>query len=147
MEETLATIVKNARINAGLSRKQLASLCGTSRQHILNIENGKVKQPRFSILISLANQLNLDLAMLKEKAGYETYTTADMNLGDFIRVSRIKASLSQSKLAKLSGLTPSHIHLIEHNKVKPFISTLSVLAETLNLDLETLMEKANYRKS
>lgn len=127
--------LKNARIEAKLSQKQLANLSGISRRQICNIENGKTQNPNLKTLICLSAYLNLDLAELNDAK----------DLGVLIISARIKANLSQIELATISGVSNNQLINIENGKTKkPHFKTLIRLSSHLDLDLEELKRRFNY---
>ena len=53
----LADRIKKARILAGLSQAELARQCGVSPSLLCNLENGKIKSLRHSMLLQMAKIL------------------------------------------------------------------------------------------
>ncbi|MFH1817334.1 helix-turn-helix domain-containing protein [Thiobacillus sp.] len=53
----LANRIKKARILAGLSQAELARRCGVSPSLLCNLENGKIKSLRHSMLLQMAKIL------------------------------------------------------------------------------------------
>ncbi|MFH1816384.1 MAG: helix-turn-helix transcriptional regulator [Pseudomonadota bacterium] len=53
----LADRIKKARILAGLSQAELARRCGVSPSLLCNLENGKIKSLRHSMLLQMAKIL------------------------------------------------------------------------------------------
>lgn len=60
MNERLKISVAAARVNAGLTQKELAEKCGVSESTIINWENGK-RLPNVGKLEALENALGLSL--------------------------------------------------------------------------------------
>lgn len=58
----------------------------------------------------------------------------------YIREIREKKNLSQEKLAKLSGVSSSHIGYIENGDREPTISVLCKIAKALNVDIKDLFK-------
>lgn len=63
-----------------------------------------------------------------------------------MRVSPIKGwrlfrNLTQSELAKRTGLKQTHVSLMEANKIKPRHNTLAKLAQALNCNVEDLLAR------
>ncbi len=56
----------------------------------------------------------------------------------FIREIREKKGLSQSDLARLSGVSASHIGYIENGERQPTLLTMCRLAEALKVDIKEL---------
>ena len=144
MKNTLGMIIKTARINAGLSVRDLADLCNLTYKHIEKIEKDKVKEPHLSTLKKLANALDLDFKILN----YSYKSSANVsvkNLGNIVYTARINAGYSQSKLADLCNLSSVQIINIEQNRTKrPHLFTLEQLASVLDLDLQELKQICRY---
>ena len=62
-----------------------------------------------------------------------------MSLGDRIREKRHVLKITQQDLAKVLGITPQHISLIEQGKAAPSISLLPRLAEELGVTTDYLL--------
>lgn len=58
----------------------------------------------------------------------------------FIRKIREEKGLSQEQLARISGVSASHIGYIENGEREPTISILCKLAKALNVSLDELYE-------
>lgn len=65
--EHMATILRNARENKGLSQRDLGAVAGVPQSHISKIEKGGVDL-RLSSLIELARALDLELALVPRAA-------------------------------------------------------------------------------
>ncbi len=60
--------IKFLRAAAGLSREELAEAIDTTRMQVYRIENGiKKNSPTISLLIRIANALNVDISELVKK--------------------------------------------------------------------------------
>lgn len=58
-----------------------------------------------------------------------------------LRVARAKANITQSDLAEKTGIAPSTLSFIENGKQGSIrVSTLSKLADALNVSVESLLE-------
>ncbi|MBR2634992.1 MAG: helix-turn-helix transcriptional regulator [Clostridia bacterium] len=68
-------------------------------------------------------------------------------LGQRIRNYRIKAGLSQEKLAELSGCHPTYVGQIERGEKNATIESIEKIAGALKLPLSTLFEKFGDAKS
>jgi predicted transcriptional regulator/transcriptional regulator with XRE-family HTH domain len=62
--------------------------------------------------------------------------------GTRIRALRKARSFSQADLARLAGISPSYLNLIEHNRRRAGPSLLTAIAEVLNIPEQTLAEGA-----
>jgi len=62
-----------------------------------------------------------------------------MNLGRTIKLCRKNRGLTQAQLAKLSGISISHICLMEKEKREPTLSKLNSISEALDIPLSVLV--------
>jgi len=62
-----------------------------------------------------------------------------MNLGSAIKQCRKVKKISQTELANLSGLSVSHLSLIESNKREPSVSAVNVIANALGIPVSVLV--------
>lgn len=62
-----------------------------------------------------------------------------MNTGDIIREIRIKKNISQVQLAEMTGTTQAAITGIENNKRIPKLSTLTRIADALEVNVLALL--------
>lgn len=65
----------------------------------------------------------------------------DYSFGKYLAELRIEKSLSQRKLAKLSGLTNSTISRLEADIVNPDLMTIRKLSEALEIDSTDILVK------
>ena len=61
-------MVKEKRLEAGLSQNQLSKMTNVSQSAINDIESGKTKAPRIDTLIKIAEVLELDVSQVSVKA-------------------------------------------------------------------------------
>lgn len=69
----LKGIIESARINKGISQRELAKLSGISRSTLNDIINGKIKKIDVDSLKKIAETLDLSLAILLKVAGYDEF--------------------------------------------------------------------------
>jgi transcriptional regulator with XRE-family HTH domain len=62
-----------------------------------------------------------------------------MNLGQAIKMCRIRRGVSQEELARRAGYSDSYISFLEQNARDPTISTLSKIAHALDVPLVLLL--------
>jgi len=72
---------------------------------------------------------------------------SSMSVGEKVKYCRESMGLSQSKLAKLSGLAQSSISYIESGNKKPNIETISILAKALDSPVSFLIDNENVDNS
>ena len=70
-----------------------------------------------------------------------------MTLGDVIKDFRELNGLSMEEFSKMAGLSKSYISMLENNKdprgnpINPSVETIDKVANTIGVDLDTLMSK------
>ena len=69
-----------------------------------------------------------------------------MRYGRAVKIARAIAGLEQRELAKLAGIDPSHISLIERGKRNPTVATLEKIARPLGLPYHILTLLASESK-
>ena len=69
---SLATLVREARLNKKISQRELTRRTGVDNNTISKIEKGERKKPNILILKKLALELELDFEKLMELSGYTT---------------------------------------------------------------------------
>jgi transcriptional regulator with XRE-family HTH domain len=62
-----------------------------------------------------------------------------MDYGKALRISRAMAGFQQNNLAKLAGLNPSHVSLIEKGKRKPSVDALERLCKAMRIPMDLFM--------
>lgn len=62
-----------------------------------------------------------------------------MNIGQTIKLCRKNQGLTQGQLAELSGISVSHISLMESDKREPTLSKLEAIAMALKVPLSVLV--------
>lgn len=72
----------------------------------------------------------------------EKPSTGWFDLGLRLREFRIKRGLSQTELAKLTGVTPSSISQIESNLIYPSLPALLKIAEVLGIEVGSFFQKS-----
>lgn len=69
---------------------------------------------------------------------------ATFSLGDKLRQLRDERNISQRDLAKLAGLSPNSISLIERDETSPSVATLQSLAAALNVRMSYFFEEKTH---
>ena len=67
-------------------------------------------------------------------------------IGARIREKRVQLRIRQSQLAKMVGVSPSYLNLIEHNRRRIGGKLLTDLAEALAIDVDLLSEDGKSSK-
>lgn len=65
-----------------------------------------------------------------------------MNIGTAIREIRISRNLKQKQLAKLTGISPTSLSLIENSETLPHSENLKIIADKLNISMDLLYLRA-----
>lgn len=60
-------------------------------------------------------------------------------IGKRIKIERIKADLTQEKLAEMSGVSPTHMSNIETGTTRVSLTTMVAIAKALGVTLDDLM--------
>lgn len=60
-------------------------------------------------------------------------------IGNNIKISRIRCNLKQAELAEMVGVTSQHISHVERNQTKPSLTLLVDISKALRVDLYTLL--------
>lgn len=68
--QPLGEMIRNRRMQLGLSRLKLAGLCGISHTEVARIENGERQLPSVKVLYALAESLQLSRDEVLSAAGY-----------------------------------------------------------------------------
>lgn len=164
--------IKTARINAGLTRKELAEKLGVNVTTITRYENEN-RSPDPETLASLADILNVSVDYLvgnddsdgkkiltskQNKKNEEHILPENMNgsfqgnqLGQLLEKLRKKKNLTFRKAAELTGLSFSYIRSIELNinpvtktAIQPTPETLRKFAAAYDYPYEDLMRAAGF---
>lgn len=68
-----------------------------------------------------------------------------MNVGQAIKMCRTKRGVSQTDLARLADCSVSYLSMLENNKRDPTLSTLTKVAQALNVPIGILFFLASER--
>ena len=87
MPISLAQLIREARLRANMTQRQLAKLAGTSMENITSIENGRNKQPAGEIVAGLSKYLDIEVSdIYSAEAGtlnsYPWERVGDLDLKD-----------------------------------------------------------------
>lgn len=69
-----------------------------------------------------------------------------MNVGQAIKMCRTKRGVSQTDLARLADCSVSYLSMLENNKRDPTLSTLTKVAQALNVPVGILFFLASERE-
>ena len=71
MPKSLARLIREARVRAGLSQHALAREVGLAPSHLARLETGAKSLPRFDTIARLAVVLGLSLDAIAREVGYD----------------------------------------------------------------------------
>lgn len=162
----LKNVIEIARINKGVSQRELAKLSGISRSTLNDIINGKIKKIDVDCLKKIAETLNLSLKELLKLAGYndfldflnvdkyenkstkdltdmiENYKKSELSLLDFDEQKRKTVSKVRTKLFETKEKL--NVEKTEEN-IKVFNETIEVIEWAIE-ELKNVQEKYDYSK-
>ena len=134
--EELKVLIESARIEKGISQRELAKLTGISRSTLNDLINGKIKKVDIDDLRKIAETLDMSLQKLLKVAGYdemlfyfskdkyanksskdlkdliEDYKKSEIDLLNFDHQKRRKVSEAR----KLLFFTMEHLKIMQENK-------------------------------
>lgn len=64
-------------------------------------------------------------------------------IGEKIRMERLKRKIKQKSLAKEAGISNTYLSDIEHQRTLPSLTTFIRLCEALNVDFSYMLKKVN----
>ena len=132
-------LIREARINLGLTYEELAILCEMTPRHLQRIEEGKVKKPHVKTLKVVSDYLKLDFHQLMKICGYVKPDLPENTLAELVKNSRLCKGYTQKELAIMSGVSRNLICYVERGvRTKIHLENLKNIAICLDLDLEKL---------
>ena len=165
--EELKNLIESARIEKGISQRELAKLTGISRSTLNDLINGKIKKVDIDDLRKIAETLDMSLQKLLKVAGYDemlfyfskdkyanksskdlkemikNYEDSQIELLDFDTEKRKKVSDARQKLF----YTIEHLQIMKDNKDSLY--TIDKAIEDIQYafdELEFSKNKYNYSK-
>lgn len=124
--------IRKARINAGLTEKQLGYKIGSTGGIIVLYESN-YKKPSINTLKKISSSLSVDLVQI---VGDDDNNA---NICSMIKKYRKIAGLTQEELAKLSGISCLTVRKYERGYREPKISTLKKFADALGVNYKSLL--------
>ncbi|MEV2908343.1 helix-turn-helix domain-containing protein [Paenibacillus larvae] len=137
---SLGENIKFYRKQKKMTQNELAQKSYMSRTYLSDIERGR-QNPSLNTLISIAKVLNIDIKLLFNEDHHTEIK--EKSIGNNIRLYREQKKITQTKLAKKSGISSSHLSMIESDLKKPSIDTLNAIANALNIDVTQIMDSHN----
>ena len=164
--EELKDLIEKARVEKGISQRELAKQTGISRSTLNDLINGKIKKVDIDDLRKIAETLDMSLSSLLKAAGYdemsfyfsknklkdryydksskdlknmiEQYKKSEIDLLDFDSQKRRKISNARQKLF----YAIEHLQILKDNKDSLY--TLDKAIEDINAAFDELKE-AEYK--
>lgn len=115
--------IKKYRKRKGLTQKELGAALGLAEITIRQYENN-MRKPKYEILFSIADVLNVSIADLMS-----------IDTGKQIKEARVKAKLTQEKLAQKSGISVFTLQKYESGDRNPKIESLQKIANALGIPI------------
>jgi len=109
-----------------------------------------VKRGKTALTVIKAEKRNLDMLNkpfnywvkdLKITFEFDKQIKSGIDIGMRLKALRTKHGFSQTKLAKLVGVTPSNISQVESNQIFPSLPALIKMAEVLSIDVSSLFKE------
>ena len=135
----IQTLLRLAREEAGLTQQQLADRCKTGRSAISLAECGH-EEPMPETLRRLVAGCGCRLVVEVRNPFYGTIRR-DVPVPKLVRNAREGAHLTQTALAKLTGIGQSLISEYEYGKHEPMFGQLSHLLDSCGLTLTLRFER------
>ena len=107
----LKNIIETARINKGISQRELAKLSGISRSTLNDIINGKIKKIDVDSLKKIAETLDLSLTSLLKVAGYDEFL-------DFLSTDKYKNKSTKDLKETIEKYKEFELKLLDFDKQK-----------------------------
>lgn len=115
--------IKKYRKRKGLTQKELGAVLGLAEITIRQYENN-MRKPKYEILFSIADVLNVSIADLMS-----------IDTGKQIIEARVKAKLTQEKLAQKAGISVFTLQKYESGDRNPKIESLQKIANALGIPI------------
>lgn len=141
---TVGKIIREKRIEAGLSQDKLADKIGVSQSHIAAIERGAIKTPRRETLIKFQEALGFDLTEYMPPPETEERAQARY-LSHYMIEYRKRTGRSRADIAKEIGITHHTYQQIETQRLEPTPRVLEAIADLCEMTVKELLSKPIMR--
>lgn len=128
--------VVNRRQELNITQEELAEACGVSQSTIFKLESGKIQEPRFIAKLALALDTTVEELLDEQKD----------DLGQRVKIQRLKLGFNQSELANKLGTTGQTIANIESGASKKS-RILNKLLDFLDLKSSPSIDAIQFEKS
>lgn len=137
---TVGKIIRDKRIEAGLSQDKLADIIGVSQSHIAAIERGAIKTPRRETLIKFQEALGFDLTEYMPPPETEDRAQARYLSHHMIEY-RKRTGRSRADIAKEIGISRHTYQQIETQRLEPTQRVLEAIADLCEMTVKELLSK------
>ena len=137
---TVGKIIREKRIEAGLSQDKLADIIGVSQSHIAAIERGAIKTPRRETLIKFQEALGFDLTEYMPPPETEERAQARYLSHHMIEY-RKRTGRSRADIAKEIGITHHTYQQIETQRLEPTQRVLEAIADLCEMTVKEILSK------
>ena len=137
---TVGKIIREKRIEAGLSQDKLADIIGVSQSHIAAIERGAIKAPRRETLIKFQEALGFDLTEYMPPPETEDRAQARYLSYHMIEY-RKRTGRSRAEIAKEIGISHHTYQQIETQKLAPTERVLEAIADLCEMTVKEILSK------
>ena len=137
---TVGKIIREKRIESGLSQDKLADIIGVSQSHIAAIERGAIKTPRRETLIKFQEALGFDLTEYMPPPETEERAQARYLSHHMIEY-RKRTGRSRADIAKEIGITHHTYQQIETQRLEPTPRVLEAIADLCEMTVKEILSK------
>lgn len=137
---TVGKIIREKRIEAGLSQDKLADIIGVSQSHIAAIERGAIKTPRRETLIKFQEALGFDLTEYMPPPETEERAQARY-LSHYMIEYRKRTGRSRADIAKEIGISHHTYQQIETQRLEPTPRVLEAIADLCEMTVKEILSK------
>jgi transcriptional regulator with XRE-family HTH domain len=137
---TVGKIIRDKRIEAGLSQDKLADIIGVSQSHIAAIERGAIKTPRRETLIKFQEALGFDLTEYMPPPETEERAQARYLSYHMIEY-RKRTGRSRADIAKKIGISHHTYQQIETQRLEPTPRVLEAIADLCEMTVKEILSK------
>ena len=128
--------MKQVRIKTGISQKEMAIRLGISCSSYSNYEN-EYREPSINLIYSFCKEVNMTIDELirMEFMTVDKNFKMNINTGKQIKEARVKAKLTQEKLAQKAGISVFTLQKYELGDRNPKIESLQKIANDFGIPI------------
>ena len=131
--------MKQARIKTGISQKEMAIRLGLALSSYSNYEN-EYREPSINLIYSFCKEVSMTIDELIRMEFMTIGKNFKMNIdtGKQIKEARVKAKLTQEKLAQKAEISVFTLQKYESDERNPKIESLQKIANALGIPITQL---------